>query len=462
MIAGLFFNLLQTDCMNRKITYIITVLIFFVGTAFIVYKYQHNRHTANNFYYELKERKGPLATEPGWAKTQVTAENLYRSLSYNPKDVKSALSLATIFIKEARITGNYAYYDVAAMKQADMVLEQDPGNFQALTYKALLYLSQHHFADGLAIANKARDINPYNAFIYGILVDANVEMGKYQDAIDNADKMISIRPDLRSYSRISYLREIHGDYKGAKDAMKLAVGSGVDGDDGTEWARVQLGRLYENTGAPDTAAFEYAQSLAYRHSYAPALAGEGHIAFVQKDYQKAQAAYAQAEQLTLDYSIRENLAELARARGDIKASNALYNTIIADMTREASSANGDENMGHYVDRELAQVYLMINENDKALDHALAEYNRRPENIDVNETLGWVYYKRGESSKALTHMTTALRTGCKNPTLLCHAGLVFAKAGNKAKAKELLTSALANNPGIDPELKMESENMLKEL
>lgn len=94
----------------------------------------------------------------------------------------------------------------------------------------------------------------------------------------------------------------------------------------------------------------------------------------------------------------------------------------------------DENMGHHVDRELAHVYFMIKENDKAPDPALAEYNQRPENIDVNETLGWVYYKRGKSSKALTQMNTALRSRCKNPTLLCHAGLALANAGKKAEAK----------------------------
>jgi hypothetical protein len=54
------------------------------------------------------------------------------------------------------------------------------------------------------------------------LVDGNVEMGNYATAIEEADKMISIRPDIRSYSRASYLREIHGDYPGAIDAMKLA------------------------------------------------------------------------------------------------------------------------------------------------------------------------------------------------------------------------------------------------
>ena len=105
------------------------------------------------------------------------------------------------------------YYDMAAMQQVNAVLEKEPSNFHALTYKALIYLSQHHFADGLKTALEAKKINPYNAFVYGLLVDACVETGDYTAAVEYSDKMISIRPDIRSYSRISYLREIHGDYK---------------------------------------------------------------------------------------------------------------------------------------------------------------------------------------------------------------------------------------------------------
>ena len=143
-----------------------------------------------------------------------TAQQLIDKLQANPKDTKAAIALSSLYIQEARITGNYMYYDAAAMKYINNVLDNEPDNFEALTLKSLLYMSQHHFADGLTIAEKAQKINPYNALIYGILVDGNVEMGNYKTAVENSDKMDSIRPDIRSYSRISYLREIHGDYPG--------------------------------------------------------------------------------------------------------------------------------------------------------------------------------------------------------------------------------------------------------
>jgi tetratricopeptide (TPR) repeat protein len=98
--------------------------------------------------------------------------------------------------------------------------------------------------------------------------------------------MISIRPDIRSYSRISYLREIHGDPEGAIEAMKLAVDAGQPGAEGTEWARVQLGKLYEQTGELKYAEMNYAISLQNRPNYPYALAGLARLAVAAKDFGK--------------------------------------------------------------------------------------------------------------------------------------------------------------------------------
>jgi hypothetical protein len=127
----------------------------------------------------------------------------------------SKLKLSALYLQEARISGNYTYYDMAAMKLVNDVLKKDANNFEGLTFKALIFLSQHHFAEGLAVAEQVRRLYPYSAHVYGILTDANVELGRYDSALVNIDRMVSIRPDLSSYSRISYQREIHGDNEGA-------------------------------------------------------------------------------------------------------------------------------------------------------------------------------------------------------------------------------------------------------
>ena len=143
----------------------------------------------------------------------------------------------------------------------------------------------------------------------------NVELGNYFAAVKEADIMMSIRPDLRSYSRVSYLREIHGDYPGAIEAMKLAVDAGPPGDEATEWARIQLGKLYEISGDLKNAEMSYNISLQYRPGYAYAIAGLGRMATLAKEYNKAIAYYKQADSLVNDYSFKEDMADVYELAG---------------------------------------------------------------------------------------------------------------------------------------------------
>jgi tetratricopeptide (TPR) repeat protein len=137
----------------------------------------------------------------------------------------------------------------------------------------------------------------------------------------------------------------------------------------------------------------------------------------------------------------------------------LAKSVIDGMNTDSKLGLTNQNMGHYVDRELAYAYLKMKEDDKALAHALTEYERRPKNIDANETVAWVFYNENKPAQALPYLQEALRTNCKNPTLLCRAGLFYAKAGEKEKAKSFLQQAMKNNPNISQNLKSESLEIL---
>lgn len=448
--------------MTKKITYLLIVSFFAIAIGVIAVSYKMKQAKGELQQYSLQDRRGELAALPEWAVTRNRANELTKALREDPTDSKSALALASLFIQEARVTGNYSYYDVAALKQVEQVLKKDPSNFEAVLFKALIQLSQHHFSDGLVTAQQAQKINPYNAFVHGILIDANVELGNYTEAVQQAEKMISIRPDLSSYSRISYLREIHGDLPGAVEAMKLAVEAGLPGADATEWARVQLGHLYENLGLVKSASLQYQTALDERPGYAPALAGLGHCATASGDYANAVKLYEKADSLVTDYSFKESLADLYRLTNKKAKGDSMANTVVSAMRDAAIAAQNDPTVGHYTDKELAYAYLKIGDAKNALEHALAEYNRRPANIDVNETVAWAQYKRGAFNDALPYISKALSTKCQNPALLCHAGLIYAAAGDKTKGKMLLQEALKNNAAIDADLKTEAQQTLQSL
>ena len=447
--------------MNKK-AYLLTIVLFCAAIAVIVFKYNSKQKKEENAVYILLPRKGAATPTAEWKEVDKKVNALIATLATNPTDSKSALQLAALYIQEARETGNYMYYDKAAMKYVNVVLNTNPSDFNALVFKSLIYLSQHHFQDGLDIAKQAQQINPYNGYVYGLLVDGNVEMGHYDSAVLYADKMVSVRPDLTSYSRISYMREIFGNYTTAIEAMKMAVEAGGRGDEHTEWTRVQLAHLYEKIGDYKNAENLYNMSLALRPDYPYALAGLGNVAKAAKDYPKAIALYEKADSLTMDNSMKEDLVDVYRLTGDNAKADKTLQILIKELAEGSNQADADMTIGHYADRELAYAYLKANDKDKALEHALLEYNRRPSNIDVNETLAWVYYERGDYAKAAEHIKTALKTNSKNPTLLSRAGMIYYKAGDKQMAKLMIGQANGTTSYIDPSLQAATMSAMKNL
>jgi tetratricopeptide (TPR) repeat protein len=437
----------------RKYLYPILLLSFGVAVAALFF-FRKPEHLP-----ELKARHGDLAAGGEWVNTKSAVAGLLADLRANPDDTKAQLLLAQAYMQEGRITGDHTYYDMAAMKLLTKLLRHEPANFEALCCKASLSLTQHHFSEGLAVAEQALKINPHKAFVYGLLCDANVELGRYPEAVRMADKMNALRPDLRAYARVSYLREIYGDLPGAIEAMTMAAKAGYPGLEQTEWARITLGHLYENTGALPLAEQQYQESLAERPGYSYALAGLGRVAKAHGDYPAAIKYFQQARATVKDYAFADELTDLYRLNHEPAKAEQMSHEAIAMLTDDAQAADDNELIGHYADRELAYAYLKTKELDKALEHANIEYARRPDNIDIEETLAWVHYKRGEYAEADKQMQRALRMKTKNPTLLCRAGLIATKTGRTAAGQALIREALALNPYLNMDLADEGKQLL---
>jgi len=437
-----------------KAKYVFTVLIL-LSCIFVFYLSKKNK-VKNE--YAFMERSGPVSASSEWLNAKSAIEKLLGDLRKNPNDNKTKLKLAMAYIQESRVSGNHGYYDAVALELLDDVLNENPDNYEALCAQATIMLSQHHFDEALEIGNKIIELNSYSAYGYGVLTDAYVELGKYNEAVKAVDKMVSIRPDIRSYSRISYLREIFGDHEGAIAAMKMAVEAGVPGSEQTEWARVYLGQLHEINGSIQEAEFFYLQSLHHRPHYAYAQAGMGRIEKYKKNYTEAIKHFTNAKHSLNDYFFNSELADVYQAM--LKSANA--NNSLKEAISMLSVNAGDEsesNHGHYSDKELAALYLKIYQYDLALEHALIEYERRPDNIDINQTLAWVHFRRGEYDQADKHIDKALITKSKNPTLLFQAGLIKSKAGKLNTGKKLLKESLNINSYITAELQWEAHPFL---
>ncbi len=435
----------------RKNLYLILIVatLILLASIFIFSKKPKEKLTT------FKERTGTIALTGEWLNTKKAIQGLLATIEQNPEDYKAMLNLSQAYIQEGRVTGDHGYYDKAAIELLDIVIKNQPQNFEALCCKATVLLSQHHFAEGLELAKITLPLNPNSAFIYGILTDANLELGNYDEAVKMADKMVSVRPDIRSYARISYLREIYGDLPGAIAAIKLATDAGYPGLEQTEWTRCILAHLFENTASLDSAEYEYRIALRNRPDYAFAIAGLGRIAKAKANYKEAIKYYEKAKSMIVEFSFSDELTDLYRL--DNQKSKAEKNAEeVINLLGPNEGDESDTGHGHYADKELAYAYIKINNLEKALKHATTEYQRRPNNIDVCETLAWVDYKLNDFKNANILIDKALKTNCKNPILLCRAGLIKVKANEVEKGKALIKQALKTNPFLDIELRNEAK------
>lgn len=394
----------------------------------------------------LHERKGELAKAAEWQKTKDKVAELIDKITRQPNDVKSRLQLATIYMTEARITGD-AYYNQATVKILDGVLNLEPDNFEANTYKASIAMSLHQFAQAKELAEKARAKNPDNAYVYGVLVDANVELGDYKEAIAMSDKMQMLKPSLESYARASYLREIYGDYTGSIQAMNMAVQAGAAGSESAEWSRVALGDLYLNIGKLDDAQKMYETTLALRPSFPNAEIGLAKVEKAKKNYDAAIKHTENAIKLVSESAYVSQLADLYELKGD-KNKAAEIRQDVVNLIEDGEKDQKNAIMKHNANRELANAYLAEGNYDKALAYAQNDLKLRPSNIDANELVAWVSYLKGDYANAKVHADKMLATNTKNANTLYKASLIYNHSGEASKSAALVQQAKAVNPYID--------------
>lgn len=403
----------------------------------------------------LLDRKGELAKAMEWEKTKEKVAELKQKIQHSPADIRPRLQLATIYMSEARVTANPYYYQ-ASLKILDGVLAIDAQSFEAYTYKASVAMSLHRFAEAKQLAERARSINPDNAYVCGVLVDANVELGNYAEAIAMSDKMQMLKPSLEAYSRASYLREIFGDYTGAEKAMLLAVQAGAQGSESAEWARVTLGDIYLSTGRIEQAQKMYQTALMLRPNFTNAEIGLAKVEKARKNYDQAIKYTEDAIRVISEASYVALLGDLYELKGDDKKAGEIRASVIGLLEDGEKNNDSDVYLKHNAARELAQAYLSNKNYDKALTHALEDLQLRPANIDANELVAWIYYMRKDYANARTYADRMLATNTKNANTLYKAGTIYLHSGDVEKGNALIQSATNVNPVIDQRIILASK------
>jgi tetratricopeptide (TPR) repeat protein len=175
--------------------------------------------------------------------TEGTVLGLQDRLRKHPRDARSYALLGFAYQQRARETGDPSYYPRAAevLGRAHALA---PRSELASSGLASLALSRHRFRDALYLSRRAQTLAPYAARNYGLLGDAFVELGRYAEAFRAYDSMSRLKPNLASYARVSYGRELVG----RQEAASRRPGPTSSWESSTS-AAASCGRQGENSGS---------------------------------------------------------------------------------------------------------------------------------------------------------------------------------------------------------------------
>jgi tetratricopeptide (TPR) repeat protein len=362
---------------------------------------------------------------------------LQATLAANGDDSRSWTLLGLAYEQRARETGDPAWYGKAgaALNRALALDGDDP---LAISGLGSLALSRHRFAVALKLGRKALELAPSTARHYGVIGDAEIELGRYRQAFADFDAMNRLRPSLSSYARISYARELRGDTAGAIAAMKLAIDAAAGTAEPTAWTHVQLGKLYLNHGRYAAAERElrFANAVYPRYAY-----GLDALAAAQAARGKLRAAIS-SERAAVELN---PLPQYVAALGDLYA--AAGRPVVAKRQYGLIGAIEKLLRANGVRTDLEIALFQVDHGIRlrhALSLALVAQRARP-SIDGDDVLAWALVRNGQCAAALPYSQHALRLGTQDAAKLFHRGMIERCLGNGADAKTWFRKALALHP-----------------
>ena len=360
--------------------------------------------------------------------------SLEQRVEADPTDVEGWQALGTAYVQRAAEIGDPSFYDLAerAFDQADQL---SPGEAETLLGRGSLALALHRFPEALELGMQVVSALPTSADALAVLVDAQVEMGRYDEAEESLQRMLDLRPGLPALARASYLRELYGDLPGAIEAMIRAEAAGSSP---FEIANVTtlLGDLHFSRGDLAAAGAAYDRALRASPDTVVAEVGRARVTAAGGDVEEAVELlkavvdrFPAPEAVILLGDLQSRLGRTADAAESYSLVDA-----IAVLQQDA---------GQIVDLEMA-VFEADRGVDpgKAVELARRAYDERPDAVYPADALAWALFRSGDAEAAVAPMEQALRLGSTDPLVRFHAAEVFYALGDTERARTELQRALA--------------------
>jgi tetratricopeptide (TPR) repeat protein len=381
---------------------------------------------------------GRTTSADGMAQTVATAR---RRLAADPTDVEAAVSLADVLMRQGRVERHGAH-GAEAEAVLRSVLREEPDNYTAVKMLGVTLLAQHRFRDAVAAATKAIGLRPADAWNYGVLGDAQLELGEYDQAFDAYDRMAAIRPDASVYARVAYAHELQGRPGDALRHMRRAAeATGAHDPESLAWHYAQLGHLSLEMGAVDSASREFAHADHVFPGHPYAQLGLARVAAARKDYPTALRMYQALLVTGATPEVAASVGDMLGLTGDAAGAAAMY-AKAETLEREGWKSEAPQP---------AALARMLAERGLKTPDAVAlaeEAASKSSDIFTMDALALAYFRAGRLDEAAAASVRALRTGTRDRRLLYHAAAIARARGQIDEAKRLMAQVLEGTPALD--------------
>jgi tetratricopeptide (TPR) repeat protein len=371
--------------------------------------------------------------------TAATVATLETELRAHPHDADRLASLGLAYQLRWRETGDPTFLPLSE-RALSRALARRPRDASVTLGLGNLALIRHDFRRALRLGHAARRLAPAAARPYGVVGDALLELGRYDEAFAAFDRMTALKPTLASYARVAYARELTGDRAGAVSAMLLALDAAAGIPEPTAWTHVELAKLALGSGRVERAARHVRAALAVFPGYVPALeqrarveAARGELGRATETARRAATAVPLPQLVALHADLLDRLGRTAAARGQRRLVAAIERLLRANGLR--------------VDLEAA-VLRADHRIEPRRTVALARRARadRP-SIHGDDALGWALARAGSCDEAGRWLDRALRLGTRDALLFFHRGYAAGCAGDRAEMRAWYRRALRLDPSF---------------
>jgi tetratricopeptide (TPR) repeat protein len=357
-----------------------------------------------------------------------------------PGDSAAWATLGIALVQQAHATGDPSLYADAEDALDQSLRIADDGNFLVRTGLAALAAGRHDFVTAERYALDGLAINPQSTMLLGVLSDAQIQLGRYDEGFDTVQQMVDLSPDTASLARVAYTHELVGDIDEARAVMQRALDAAANPSD-QAFALFQLGELSLGQGDAATALGLFNRALAVSPGNVAALSGKAHALGVSGQTLTSIDTYRQLVDVA---PIPDHLIEFGNfldAHGRTDEAVALYDQAREQLARDAAG-------GVRVDAGIIFFEADHGDADEAVRMAEAALAERPF-FEMYEAYGWALHAAGRDEEAAVAIDEAKKIGIRDAALYVRAGVIDHALGDDAEATRELETALAIDAHVDP-------------